>query len=91
MAKQIYFEDVDVGTEIGPLENLPIIKDLATDMTGFFEKWRDAGGAFVPTKTRHGFTICKVVDVDLEIDQLGRQFAVARPGREDRRIRANAG
>jgi ribosomal protein S10 len=22
----------------------------------------------VPTKTRHGFTICKVVDVDLEID-----------------------
>lgn len=22
----------------------------------------------VPTKTRHGFTVCKVVDVDLEID-----------------------
>jgi len=41
------------GLEIGPLENLPIIKDLVTDMTGFFEKWRDAGGAFVPTKTRH--------------------------------------
>src|SRR3984893_8297583 len=41
------------GLEIGPLENLPIIKDLATDMTGFFEKWRDARGAFVPTKTRH--------------------------------------
>lgn len=41
------------GLEIGPLENLPIIKDLATEMTLFFEKWRDAKGAFVPTKTRH--------------------------------------
>src|SRR6202045_3314935 len=30
--------------EIGPLENLPVIKDLATDMSGFFEKWRDAQG-----------------------------------------------
>src|SRR4249919_481039 len=34
--------------EIGPLENLPIIKDLATDMSRFFEKWRDAQGHFVP-------------------------------------------
>src|ERR1700732_782318 len=41
------------GLEIGPLQNLPVIKDLATDMTGFFEKWHDAGGAFVPTRTRH--------------------------------------
>jgi fumarate reductase iron-sulfur subunit len=41
------------GLEIGPLENLPVIKDLATDMTVFFEKWRDARGAFVPTRTRH--------------------------------------
>jgi len=39
--------------EIGPLENLPVIKDLATDMSAFFEKWRDAGGAFVPSRTRH--------------------------------------
>ena len=39
--------------EIGPLENLPVIKDLATDMSRFFEKWRDARGAFAPTKTRH--------------------------------------
>jgi fumarate reductase iron-sulfur subunit len=39
--------------EIGPLENLPVIKDLAVDMAVFFEKWRDAGGAFVPTRTRH--------------------------------------
>jgi fumarate reductase iron-sulfur subunit len=41
------------GLEIGPLENLPVIKDLATDMTVFFEKWKDARGAFVPTKTRN--------------------------------------
>ena len=38
--------------EIGPLENLPVIKDLATDMQAFFEKWRQAKGAFVPTQTR---------------------------------------
>ena len=38
--------------EIGPLENLPIIKDLATDMEPFFEKWQQADGVFAPTKTR---------------------------------------
>ena len=38
--------------EIGPLENLPVIKDLATDMRPFFEKWQQAKGAFVPSKTR---------------------------------------
>ncbi len=39
--------------EIGPLENLPVIKDLATDMQPFFEKWQQAKGAFVPSRTRH--------------------------------------
>jgi succinate dehydrogenase iron-sulfur subunit len=39
--------------EIGPLENLPVIKDLATDMRPFSEKWQQAKGAFVPSKTRH--------------------------------------
>jgi fumarate reductase iron-sulfur subunit len=38
--------------EIGPLENLPVIKDLATDMSRFFERWREAKGAFAPTRTR---------------------------------------
>jgi fumarate reductase iron-sulfur subunit len=38
--------------EIGPLENLPVIKDLATDMRPFFEKWRQAKGSFVCSKTR---------------------------------------
>ena len=31
---------------IEPLENLPVIKDLVTDMTGFFEKWQAARGRF---------------------------------------------
>jgi len=38
---------------IQPLKNLPVIRDLAVDMTEFFEKWTRAGGQFVPTKTRN--------------------------------------
>ena len=38
--------------EIGPLQNLPLIKDLAADMRPFFEKWQQARGAFAPSKTR---------------------------------------
>src|SRR5919198_4093934 len=38
--------------EIGPLENLPVIKDLTTDMRPFFEKWQQAKGAFVRSRTR---------------------------------------
>jgi fumarate reductase iron-sulfur subunit len=37
---------------IAPLENLPVIKDLAADMTPFFEKWQAAKGVFAPSKTR---------------------------------------
>src|SRR6266568_2149156 len=37
---------------IGPLANLPVIKDLATDMQPFFEKWQEAKGVFTPSKTR---------------------------------------
>ena len=42
----------DGKLEIGPLANLPVIKDLAADMTSFFEKWQGAKGAFVPSRTR---------------------------------------
>ena len=35
---------------IGPLRNLPVIRDLAVDMAPFFEKWRDAEARFVPSK-----------------------------------------
>jgi fumarate reductase iron-sulfur subunit len=35
---------------IAPLRNLPIIKDLATDMAPFFDKWAEAGAQFVPDR-----------------------------------------
>jgi len=37
---------------IEPLRNMPRIKDLACDMAEFFDKWDDAGGRFLGTKTR---------------------------------------
>lgn len=44
---------VDDGKlEIGPLANLPVIKDLTADMAPFFEKWQKAEGRFVPSQTR---------------------------------------
>ena len=33
---------------LAPLANLPVIRDLVTDMTDFFEKWQSARGRFVP-------------------------------------------
>lgn len=36
--------------QLAPLRNLPVIKDLATDMTDFFAKWRRAGGRFAPSQ-----------------------------------------
>lgn len=38
--------------EIAPLRNLPVIKDLVTDMREFFDKWAAAKGQFSPTTTR---------------------------------------
>lgn len=43
----------DGALKIGPLTNMPIIKDLACDMAVFFEKWRDAEGRFKGALTRH--------------------------------------
>lgn len=37
---------------IGPLRNLPVVKDLATDMDPFFDKWVAAEGVHHPSKTR---------------------------------------
>lgn len=39
--------------EIAPLSHLPVIKDLATDMSGFFDKWARAKGQFRGSSTRH--------------------------------------
>jgi fumarate reductase iron-sulfur subunit len=40
--------DASGKLRLEPLRNLPVIKDLAVDMTPFFEKWRDAKGYFEP-------------------------------------------
>ena len=38
--------------EIAPLANLPVVRDLVTDMREFFDKWARAKGRFAPTKGR---------------------------------------
>ncbi|TMH85572.1 MAG: succinate dehydrogenase/fumarate reductase iron-sulfur subunit [Betaproteobacteria bacterium] len=38
---------------IGPLRNLPVIRDLVTDMREFFDKWAQAKGRFEGDKTRN--------------------------------------
>ena len=43
----------DGRLEIKPLANLPVVRDLVTDMTAFFDKWARAKGQFTPTRTRH--------------------------------------
>jgi fumarate reductase iron-sulfur subunit len=40
-----------------PMRNMTVIKDLAVDMANFFDKWRDAKGAFVPGEERADFAI----------------------------------
>ncbi len=69
--------------EIGPLGNLPVIKDLAADMTRFFEKWQEAKGTFMPTKTRHDTVLAlssesaerKIIDAAIECINCGVCFA----------------
>ena len=39
--------------EIGPLRNLPVIRDLVTDMREFFDKWAKSKGEFRGKSTRH--------------------------------------
>jgi fumarate reductase iron-sulfur subunit len=38
--------------EIAPLRNLPVIRDLVTDMREFFDKWARAKGSFEGSRTR---------------------------------------
>jgi len=42
----------DDHLEIAPLANLPVVRDLVTDMTVFFEKWQAARGRFQGGTTR---------------------------------------
>ena len=39
--------------EISPLRNLPVIRDLVTDMREFFDKWARAKGQFRGERSRH--------------------------------------
>ncbi len=43
----------DNGVTIGPLRNLPLIKDLAVDMDPFFDKWVAAEGVHHGGRTRN--------------------------------------
>jgi fumarate reductase iron-sulfur subunit len=56
---------------IGPLANLPVVKDLVADMREFFDKWASARGRFIPTRKRtEAFAVVKP-------DSPGRQEADA--------------
>ena len=42
----------DGKLELRPLRNLPVIRDLVTDMRGFFDKWQRAHGHFEGAATK---------------------------------------
>ncbi len=42
----------DGRLEVAPLGHLPVIRDLVTDMTPFFDKWAQARGQFKGTRSR---------------------------------------
>ena len=42
----------DGRLELAPLNNLPVVRDLVTDMSGFFDKWAEARGQFRGAATR---------------------------------------
>ena len=59
--------------EIAPLSNLPVIRDLVTDMREFFDKSARAKGSFVPTATRRDefATIAPAAKARRAIDAVG--------------------
>ena len=42
----------DARLEVAPLRSLPVVRDLVTDMSTFFDKWARAQGSFRGTHTR---------------------------------------
>jgi fumarate reductase iron-sulfur subunit len=44
--------DAQGGIEVAPLANLPVVKDLVTDMAVFFDKWAAAKGQFKGERSR---------------------------------------
>jgi fumarate reductase iron-sulfur subunit len=67
----------DGRLEIAPLRNLPVIRDLVTDMSAFFDRWARARGRFQGTRTRRDeFAIVRPdtparEQVDLGIECIG--------------------
>jgi fumarate reductase iron-sulfur subunit len=63
--------------EIGPLKNLPLIRDLVTDMREFFDKWARAKGQFAQTRSKQdGFAVVRPqtqdrMAVDASIECIG--------------------
>jgi fumarate reductase iron-sulfur subunit len=43
----------DGALEVAPLGHLPVIRDLVTDMSSFFDKWARARGQFKGARSRH--------------------------------------
>ena len=68
--------EADGALELRPLANLPVIRDLAADLTPFFEKWRRAKGYFEPKDAPDG--------------AVPAEFAVVPPGTRARQ-EADAG
>jgi fumarate reductase iron-sulfur subunit len=58
--------------QIGPLANLPVVRDLATDMREFFDKWARAKGQYKSARTRHdGFAVVKPATKKAQARQAG--------------------
>jgi fumarate reductase iron-sulfur subunit len=49
---QVSLVERNGGLTIAPLKNMPVVKDLACDMSTFFDKWSKAHGQFSPTLGR---------------------------------------
>lgn len=47
----------DGALRLEPLKNFTVVKDLAVEMTEFFDKWRDAKGHFIPDEPRAEFAV----------------------------------
>ncbi len=64
----------DGRLEIAPLSNLPVVKDLATDMAEFFDKWKRAKGRFRGRQTRE--------DDFVQVDPASKERIAANAGIE---------
>src|SRR5215475_10879873 len=47
----------DGTLRLEPLRNFTVVKDLAVEMTAFFDKWRDAQGSFEPGEPKDDFHV----------------------------------